>query len=289
MNILTVRGLCKQYPGFALDHVSFSLRQGSIMGLIGRNGAGKTTTLKSLLHLVHPTQGEIAFFGKSFRESELEIKRRIGFASGGVNYYPRKKLKTITAVTRRFYPNWDEAAYRRYLDLFQLPEEKTPSQLSEGMKVKYSLALALSHRAEVLLLDEPTSGLDPVSREELLDIFLDLARDKTITILFSTHITSDLEKCADDITYIQRGTVPYTGTLKEFLASYRLVRIPGEPAAEMKKNLLGCKREKEGWSALLSAQAPIPTGAAVLSADLDSIMVHLEHAHRAAEAGEVNA
>lgn len=277
MNMLTVRGLCKRYPGFALDHVSFSLRQGSIMGLIGRNGAGKTTTLKSMLELVHPDEGEIVFFGKSFEESELEIKQRISFASGGVNYYPRKKLKVITAVTRRFYSNWDDAAYRRYLDLFQLPEEKTPSQLSEGMKVKYALALALSHRAEILLLDEPTSGLDPVSREELLDIFLDLVREERITILFSTHITSDLEKCADDITYLQKGTVPYTGPMKEFIAIYRLVRFPGGPPPTAMEGLLGCKREKEGWSALLPAQAPLPAGASASPADLDSIMVHLEH------------
>lgn len=276
MNVLNVRGLCKQYPGFALDHVSFSLPEGSIMGFIGRNGAGKTTTLSCLLDLVHPSAGDVSFFGMDFRKNQWEIKQEIGFVSGGIDWYPRKKLKTISQVTSRFYRDWDEAAYRRYLQVFQLSEDKTPSELSAGMKVKYSLALALSHRARLLLLDEPTSGLDPVSREELLDIFLALVRNEGVSILFSTHITSDLEKCADSITYIRDGKIPYSGPIKEFLGQYRLVRFAEEaPAAQ--SGLVGLKREKEGFSALLKAGTPLPPGGEVFPAALDSIMVHLEH------------
>lgn len=275
MTVLDVRGLCKTYPGFALSDAAFSLEEGSIMGFIGRNGAGKTTTLSSLLNLVHPDSGEIRFFGMDFRENEWEIKQRIGFVSGGADWYPRKKLKTITAVTKGFYRDWDDSAYRHYLKLFRLSEDKSPSQLSAGMQVKYSLALALSHRAKLLLLDEPTSGLDPVSREELLDIFLALVRREGVSILFSTHITSDLEKCADSITYIRQGKIPYSGPLKAFLEQYRLVRFGEKPASF--PDLTGLKEEKEGWSALLEKDAPLPPGGELLPSGLDSIMVHLEH------------
>ena len=185
MEALSVKGLCKEYPPFSLKDVSFSVEQGAIMGFIGRNGAGKTTTLKSILNLVHPSRGEIRFFGMELEKNELEIKKQIGFVSGGVDYYVKKKIKTITNVTRRFYDDWDEQAYRRYMAQFELDESKTPDQLSAGMKVKYALTLALSHRAKLLILDKPTSGLDPVSRDDLLDVFLSLQREG-VSILFST-------------------------------------------------------------------------------------------------------
>ena len=274
MDVLSVRDLCKAYEGFALRDVSFALRQGEVTGFIGRNGAGKTTTLKSLLNFVHPDRGEISFFGQDFRKHEFEIKQRIGFVSGGIDYYPQKRISTITDVTRRFYSRWDEGAYRRYMGLFQLDERKTPQELSEGMKVKYSLALALSHNAELLILDEPTSGLDPVSREELLDIFLMLARDQGITIFFSTHITSDLEKCADNIVYIRGGSIAGNGKLDAFLAQYRLVRFEGEPDREAR--LIGCKRERSGYSALVRVDSLPLEGAQVSSATLEAVMVHME-------------
>ncbi len=216
MNVLEVQGLCKAYPGFRLDSVGFSVAPGSIMGFIGRNGAGKTTTLKSLLHIVHPDAGEIRFFGMDLDAHEREIKQRIGYAGGAVDFYKRKPIRTLAEVTRSFYDNWDDAAYRRWLDAFSLDERKSPSQLSEGMRVKLSLTLALSHHAELLILDEPTSGLDPVSREELLDDFCFL-RDKGVAILFSTHITSDLEKCADHISYISKGRLLASEPMKGFL------------------------------------------------------------------------
>jgi ABC-2 type transport system ATP-binding protein len=187
------------------------------MGFIGRNGAGKTTTLKSLLNLVHPDSGDIRFFGLPWADGEMEIKRRIGFAAGGVNYYPMKPLSVILRQTAAFYPNWDDAACRRYLALFALDGNKKLKELSEGMKVKFALTLALSHRAEVLLLDEPTSGLDPVSRDELLRVFRDLAAEG-IAILFSTHITSDLDRCADDITYIRAGEIVASAAKDDFVS-----------------------------------------------------------------------
>jgi ABC-2 type transport system ATP-binding protein len=216
MNVLEVQGLCKTYPGFRLQDVSFSVAPGSIMGFIGRNGAGKTTTLKSLLHIVHPDSGSIRFFGLDFDHHEDEIKQRIGYAGGAVDFYKRKPIRALAQVTGGFYENWDEAVYRRWLDAFSLDESMTPLQLSEGMRVKLSLTLALSHHAELLILDEPTSGLDPVSREELLEAFRFL-RDKGVSILFSTHITSDLEKCANQISYISKGRLLASEPMQSFL------------------------------------------------------------------------
>lgn len=214
--ILQVRGLCKTYPKFRLENVSFSVEAGSIMGLIGRNGAGKTTTLKSILHIVHPDAGEIRYFGLDYAQNERAIRQRIGYAGGAVDFYKRKKIGELLSVTSRFYDNWDEAACRKYLQAFSLDPDKTPMQLSEGMRVKLSLTLALSHGAELLLLDEPTSGLDPVSREELLDSFRFL-QSRGVSILFSTHITSDLEKCANHITYLSKGRLLASERLTDYL------------------------------------------------------------------------
>ncbi|WP_346347654.1 ABC transporter ATP-binding protein [Thermocaproicibacter melissae] len=180
------------------------MKKAGFAGFIGRNGAGKTTTIKSMLNLVHPDSGEIEYFGLNLQGNEAKIKQRIGYSNGTVNYYPKKKLKDIIGVTKTFYSNWDDAACLEYLKLFHLDTNKTPSELSEGMKVKANLLLALSHRADILILDEPTSGLDPFSRDELLETFL-MLKDRGTAILFSTHITSDLEKCADDILYIHDG------------------------------------------------------------------------------------
>lgn len=276
MNALEVKNLCKTYPGFALRDVSFSLQAGTIMGFIGRNGAGKTTTLKSLLNFVHPDSGSVTFFGLPFPEEEYAIKSRIGFVSGGADFYSKKKLRQITEATRRFYPNWDERAYRGYLERFSLDERKTPDALSAGMRVKYALALALSHHAELLLLDEPTSGLDPVSREDLLEEFLALS-EEGVAILFSTHITSDLEKCADDITYIQKGAVLSSEPMDAFLARYRLLELEKDQVTPaLQPVLIGCRRSKNGISALVTTGDAERLGLPAAAADMESIMVHLE-------------
>ena len=168
-----------------------------------------------MLNLIHTESGEISYFGMPLFENEKEIKQRIGYSTGTVSWYPRKTIKQIVDVTKTFYPTWDEDAYRKYMELFKLEEDKKPIELSEGMKVKFNLLLALSHKAEVLILDEPTSGLDPFSRDELLEIFETL-KSHGVTILFSTHITSDLEKCADNIVYIHEGKIRANCPKKEF-------------------------------------------------------------------------
>ena len=219
--LLSVRKLSKEYPTFRLKEISFDVREGEITGFIGRNGAGKTTTINSILSFVRPDGGEVLYQGVPFGENEQEIRRKIGFVSAGMTYYTRKKLGVITGITRKFYPEWDEAAYEKYLRAFGLEEGKTPAELSNGMKIKYALALALSHRAELFILDEPTSGLDPVSREELVEVFLRL-KDEGKTILFSTHITSDLEKCADRILFIQNGELKADEEIGNFTKLYRI-------------------------------------------------------------------
>lgn len=276
MAMLEVTGLCKTYPTFRLDQVSFKLSEGKITGFIGRNGAGKTTTLKSLMGFVHPDAGSIRFFGMDWASHEQEIKQQIGYVSGGVGFYANKPIKTITDVTRSFYPDWDEAMYQSCLQRFRLEERKTPSQLSEGMKVKYALSLALSHRAKLLILDEPTSGLDPVSRDELLDILLSLQQDGA-TILFSTHITSDLEKCADDILYIRQGRIEAQADIRAFTAGYRYaVMSDGEHERADRSLLIGEKHGKDGWRAILRAEDAPKLGAPSTEATLETIMVHLE-------------
>ena len=229
MRIVELASVCKTYPAFRLKDVSFSLESGEITGFIGRNGAGKTTTIKSMLNLVHTDSGEITYFGLPLATHETEIKQRIGYSTGTVSWYPRKPIREIVSVTRAFYPGWDEDAYRRYLSLFALDETKKPIELSEGMKVKFNLLLALSHRAEVLILDEPTSGLDPFSRDELLDLFRTL-KERGVTILFSTHITSDLERCADSIVYISGGEIRASCPRAELMERFAL---PGETLEEL--------------------------------------------------------
>ena len=274
--VLSVDKLCKEYQKFALKDVSFRVEAGSIMGFIGRNGAGKTTTLKSLMNLVHPSAGEISFFGMPLKEHENEIKQRIGYATGGVHYYQKKKIKDIIDITKPFYENWDDNMYMHYIELFSLDENKKLVELSEGMKVKFNLTIALSHHADFLILDEPTSGLDPVSREELLEVFLDIAA-KGVAILFSTHITSDLDKCADAITYIQKGKIIASEKTEEFANAYRLVQITEKVTKEQNDMVLGVCRSKNGETGLISSKdIKYFEEAQAAATDLETIMVHLE-------------
>ena len=228
--ILEVNNLTKNYPAFALKPISFHIEAGEVMGFIGRNGAGKTTTLKSILNLVHPDAGSVRILGMDYLDNEDKIKQQIGYAVGGISYYKRKKLKDIVAITRIFYDNWDNEAYRHYLAAFKLDENKKIMELSEGMKVKFYLTLALSHQAKLLILDEPTSGLDPVSRDEMNETFRKLA-EKGVAILFSTHITSDLEKCADTIAYIKNGELLLSAKKEDFIRYYTK-EIGGTPTLE---------------------------------------------------------
>lgn len=275
MLALDVRHLNKKYQNFQLRDVSFQLEQGYIMGFIGVNGAGKTTTIKSILNMIQMDSGEIHILGKNIAEHEMELKQDIGCAFGDVNFYTRSRIKTLTGITKKFYKNWNDDTYYKYLSRFKLDENKKIAELSTGMKVKYSLTLALSHGAKLLILDEPTSGLDPVSRDDLLDIFQELIVGGEISILFSTHITSDLERCADYITFIEQGQIVDSAEKNEFKESYRLISGSEADLNRVKDRLIAYKTNSFGFTGLIHVKdidASFTLDAAIPS--LDEIMIY---------------
>ena len=277
MNALEVKGLTKVYPEFTLDKIGFCVPQGHIVGLIGRNGAGKSTTIKGILRLI-AAEGAVSVFGKNMDEDEMAVKQMIGYVGGGFRYYPMNTLVSIRKAYAPFYPMWDQGKYERLLAQFDLSERKKVKELSEGMKVKFALALALSHGAKLLIMDEPTSGLDPLSREEFCDIVLQLVREEGVSVLFSTHITSDLMRIADDIVYISQGKILVACPLKELLGKYRLGRFASlAEAAEAKA--IGIKSVKDGYEGLLLLDNLKSVNAEITEATIDNIIVHLEKAN----------
>lgn len=276
--MLKISNLNKNYPTFSLRDVSFEVKPGEIMGFIGRNGAGKTTTLKAIMNLIHYESGKITAFDKDMTENELENKQRIGFALSELNYYPNKTIRQLMNVTKRFYKNFDEKKFNEVCKLFNLNIDKKLEELSSGMKVKYSVAIALSHKAELLILDEPTSGLDPVSRDEILDIFRQIVKNKDRAILFSTHITSDLDKCASNITYIHNGKIVYTGQKKDFIGSYLFVKDKTKNKS-LEKEYIASKELDDRIEGLIDANKKdlfIKNGIKPQEPDLEEIMVYLE-------------
>ena len=276
--ILEIKNLNKTYPSFKLKDVSFSVKPGEIMGFIGRNGAGKTTTLKSIMNLIHYESGKITAFDKDMTEFELENKQRIGFALSELNYYPNRTIRQLLKVTKRFYRNFDENKFYEVCKVFNLNLDKKLEELSSGMKVKYSVAIALSHAAELLILDEPTSGLDPVSREEVLDIFREIVRNKDRAILFSTHITSDLDKCASSITYIHNGEILYTGTKSAFVDKYLFVNDRTK-AHDLEREYISFKELDGHIEGLIEKEKKdlfAREGIETKQPDLEEIMIYLE-------------
>ncbi|MGN0804104.1 MAG: ABC transporter ATP-binding protein [Candidatus Coproplasma sp.] len=278
MEALTVKNLTKQYPRFKLDGVSFSVGEGRVAGLIGRNGAGKSTTIKGILRFIS-AEGSVEIFGKSAFLDEEGVKQIIGYVGGGFRYYPLKTLLSVRKAFSAFYPEWNEEKYQRYLTEFALDESKKVKELSEGMKVKFSLALALSHGAKLLIMDEPTSGLDPLSREEFCDIILSLVREEGVSVLFSTHITSDLERIADDIIYISDGKVLADGELNELKNKYLSARFSSKEEAQ-RFNAIGVKCVKGGYEGLILNDGSAPTEIDTQPATLDEIMIHIEQAKK---------
>ncbi len=272
--MLSVKDLRKDYGAFKLDGISFSVPRGYITGFIGANGAGKTTTLKNVLNITHSDGGEVKVFGMDMAEHEQEIKRRIGFASGAFNYYTYSKVSKVASVVKSFYDEWSDEQYRKYIKAFNIDESKRIKDLSLGMRVKFSLALALSHNAELIILDEPTSGLDPLARDELLDVFREIISDGERSILFSTHITSDLDKCADYILFIKDGKVVANDEKDALLAAH--VLVCGGPDAlsdDIRDKAKGIKTNDFGFTALM-LKADAPEGYEYQSVNLEDIMVY---------------
>jgi ABC-2 type transport system ATP-binding protein len=275
MSILNVSNINKTYEHFKLRNVSFKLEKGYIMGFIGENGAGKTTTLKAILNMIHIESGSVEVFGLNLKKEEQKIKENIGYMFGGIDFYPRKKLKLITSVVKRFYSNWDERVYQHYMNKFKLDENKKLHELSHGMKVKYNLTLALSHDAKFLILDEPTSGLDPAARDGLMEIFQEIIEAGERSILFSTHIVSDLEKCADYITYINNGRIIDSSSREEFTDAYRLVRGSKKQLDLVKEELVSFKEDSFGFTGLIEKEKLSSVdGVEVGTAGLEDIMIY---------------
>lgn len=274
--MLKINNLTKTYPSFSLKNVSFEVKPGTIMGFIGRNGAGKTTTLKSLMNLITYDQGEIRIFDKLINEDELNIKQDIGFSLCDINYYMDKTLKQLTNVTKRFYPNWNQELYQKLCNNFNLLENKKVNELSNGMKVKYQLAVALSHNAKLLILDEPTSGLDPISRDEIVSIFEQFVKGGNRSILFSTHITSDLDKCADTITYINNGLIKFTGKKIDLINKYLMVSGKNLPD-NLKDKCIGYYQHNNQFECLIDVKnKSLFSSFDLKTPTLEQIMVCLE-------------
>lgn len=221
---LKVEHVNKTYPGFSLTDVCFELPKGSIMGLVGENGAGKSTIIKILLGLVQKDSGEVQILGERDLEKNKYVKEDIGVVFDEINFYETLTPVKVEKICKNAYKNWDSTAYALYLEQFSLPKDKEIKTFSKGMQVKLCLAVAMSHQAKLLLLDEPTSGLDPIVREELLDIFLEFVQDEEHAVLLSSHITTDLEKIADYITFLHKGNVIFSTSKDELIYHYGLVK-----------------------------------------------------------------
>jgi len=248
---LEIEGLRKEYKGFTLKDVSFKIPPGYIMGLIGPNGAGKTTIIRLILNLIRRDAGEIKVFGGDNIQNEVEVKSRIGFVHEVPAFYGYLKLDQMKSIIVRFYSNWDDNLFHQLSSEFALPLDKRISRLSRGMKMKFSLALALSHEADFILMDEPTSGLDPVFRRELLERLSGLIQDEKKSVLFSTHITSDLERTADFITYIQEGEILFSTTKDELFENWAIIRGGNNILNDNIKTLfLGIHQTSFGFKAL---------------------------------------
>lgn len=221
---INVKGLTKNYPNFSINNINLVVPKGYIVGLIGENGAGKSTTIKSILNLINKDSGSIEVFGLDHSKYELEIKQRIGIVFDESHFPDQLKAKDINTMMKNIYQNWDTPLFNQYLKQFKLPENQIIKEFSRGMKMKLSLATALAHHPKLLILDEPTSGLDPIVRNEILDIFLDFIQDEEHSILISSHITSDLEKIADYITFIHEGNIIFSESKDALLNDYVIIK-----------------------------------------------------------------
>ncbi len=252
-NILHVDNLCKKYKNFKLNNVSLQLPKGFIMGLIGENGAGKTTLIKLIMNLVKKDSGDIKIFDKDNVKFEREIKDRIGFVYDEVCYYDHMSLKENGNMVSMLYSKWDKDKFNYYLNKFELNKDKKLKELSKGMRMKFSLCIALSHGAEFIIMDEPTVGLDPVVRSEVLEELQNLMENENMGVLISTHITSDLERIADYITFIKDGSIIFSKPKDEIMEAYKIIKGDCNILTkEVEKHFEGISKNRFGFEGLTS-------------------------------------
>lgn len=278
--ILEVKNLSKSYENFELKNISFQLPKGSIMGFIGENGAGKTTTMKLILNQIHREAGSVSIFGLDNIRDEKKIKQELGVVFDESFFYGALCPAEIGKILGASFTHWDSALYKNYLEQFKLPEKQELKKFSRGMKMKLSLAAALSHHPKLLLLDEATSGLDPVVRGEILDVFLDFIQDEEHGILLSSHITSDLEKIADYITYIHRGELVFSESKDDILARFGVAHgTVAEISCISADYYMGSRKNRYGADGLVNDRAAVAArypNLAIDPASLDDIMIFSE-------------
>ncbi|MBD5479825.1 MAG: ABC transporter ATP-binding protein [Lachnospiraceae bacterium] len=275
--MLDITNLCKKYNGFELDHISFHLPKGFIMGLVGKNGAGKSTTIKSIMNMLD-FQGEILVNGHDNIQCEKQVKQTVGVVVDQPFFPTIFTLEQVEKYAGAFYENWDKDAYYKLLSKFGLLPKKKVSELSRGMGVKLQLAVALSHKAKLLLLDEPTSGLDPVARDELMDILMEYIQDGENSVLFSTHISADLEKIADYVTVLSSGKLFYTGEKDILMEKYAIIKGNYKNVSdELEQNLIGTRKYGDSFEAMILKDKYTSSDAfQTENAKIDDILIYAE-------------
>jgi len=279
-HILEIRNLNKSYDKFKLSDISFSFPRGYIMGFIGANGAGKTTTIKLIMNMLQRDSGEIRVLGKDNVSCELQVKEKIGYVGETPTFYDDMTVHWTADFARRFYRSWDQELFENLLRKFNLDKAKKISELSKGMKMKTSLAIALSHQPELLILDEPTSGLDPIVRDELLDVLMEFIQDERKGVFFSSHITSDIEKIGDYVTFIDEGKIILSEEKNEILDRWKLVKGDIDHVDHYRKDLVGFRTSWTGFEAIVKDiddfKARYDTSSLIIdNASLDDILLHL--------------
>ena len=278
---LQLHGVCKRYRGFRLDDVSFSLPRGYIGGLIGPNGSGKTTIIKLIMNLVRREAGEIRVFGLDNRRDQIAVRSRIGFVYDVPGFWDDQSLAAHRRALGAFYPRWSDATFNRVAGEFDLPLDRKYRALSAGMKMKFAIAMALSHEADLLIMDEPTSGLDPVFRRELLQRLSAILQDEGKSNLFSTHITSDLERVADYITFVRNGRIAFSLPSHDLFDGWAVVKGEASVLAGLDPaTVKGARRRSTGSEVLVSdaasARRVLGASAVIDRPRLDEVMVLME-------------
>lgn len=279
-NMLEIINLCKSYGNFELSDVNISLPRGYIMGFIGANGAGKTTTIKLIMNMIKKDSGEIRVFGKDHVKYELYIKNKVGYVSEQPVFYENQTVAWNVNFAKKFYDEWDDALFEDLLTRFNIDSSKKINQLSKGMKMKTALAIALSHRPELLILDEPTSGLDPIVRDELLGILMEFIQDESRSVFFSSHITTDIEKIGDYVTFIDNGRIILSEEKDKILENWKIVKGDVNQVSNYKKDLIGIEQTRVYFKALVKdfdafkAQYDI-SSLVIDKPTLDDVLLHL--------------
>lgn len=284
MTAIHMQNITKRFKGFAIEDLTITVPEGYITGFIGPNGSGKSTVIRMMMGLVHPDEGEITIFGKPHNDPSL--KQQIGFVYDQLYLYDDFTLKQAKNIVASLYHNWDEDRYQKYLETFSLPERKKIKTFSQGMKMKASLLLALSHRPRLIIMDEPTSGLDPIFRRQLLDHLQELMVDEKQTIFFSTHITQDLDKIADHIIFIYNGRLQLQKTLEDIKEQYYLVKgTPDQLDADLRNLLIGVQETPRGFTGLINGRKSLFEGLeeefVIEPADLEDIMYYMTQGRKA--------